>query len=131
MPPRIHHTALTVKNLDKTIDWYKKNFNAEVIERYKKHDMEIAHIKFGDVRIELFSGANTEALPENRKSLMGDLRVVGTKHICIETDDLDELRKKLASNGVEFATDTDTAGFGGRYAFVKDPDGILIELYQG
>lgn len=61
---------------------------------------------------------------------MDDLHVIGTKHLCIEVDDLDEFIKQLQSKAVEFATKMDTAGFGGRYIFIKDCNGILIELYQ-
>lgn len=127
----IHHIALTVRDMDESVAWYRSVFDAEVVERYSKHDMEIAHIKIGNARLELFSsGVTAESLPEYRKSLQSDIRVVGTKHICLETDSLDALMEKLKKQNVKFATEVDTAGFGGRYVFIQDPNGILIELYQ-
>lgn len=128
---RPHHIALTVKNTEESINWYQNKLGFEVIHKYNKHGMEITQIKLEDVRLELFCyGEDTKPLPDYRKELMDDLHVIGTKHLCIEVDNLDELIKQLETKMVEFATKIDTAGFGGRYIFIKDCNGILIELYQ-
>ncbi len=128
---RPHHTALTVYSSEKSVQWYQEKLGFEVIHKYNKNGMEITHLKLGDVRLELFYfGEDTKPLPDDKKDLMDDLRVVGTKHLCIEVDNLDDTIKELQSKGVEFATKTDTAGFGGRYIFLKDCNGILIELYE-
>ncbi len=126
-----HHIALTVNNIDESIAWYKNKLGFEVVHRYEKHGMEIAHIKLGEVRMELFCyGQNTKPLPDYRRDLMEDLHVMGTKHICIEVEDLDLIIKQLKKRGVEIIRKIDTAGFGGRYTFIKDCDDILIELYE-
>lgn len=129
MSIKIHHVALTVSDIDRSRAWYRANFDAEVTHRYKKHGVEIVQMKIGEAWIELFSG-DVQKLPEYRKTLMGDLRVVGTKHVALETDELPSLVERLRKNGVSFETETDSAAFGGQYVFIKDPDGILIELYQ-
>jgi|SRR3989338_2979364 len=126
---RIHHVALTVRNLGASIAWYTDIFDARVIDTYEKHGLEIAQLKIGDAWIELFAGGESE-LPEYRKTLKGDISTVGTKHLALETDDLDALVKKLREKSVVFETEPDTAHFGGQYVFIKDLDGILIELYQ-
>jgi len=126
---RIHHVALTVRNLGVSIAWYADIFDAHVIDKYEKHGLEIAQLKIGNAWIELFAGGES-GLPDYRKTLKGDISTVGTKHLALETDDLDALVKKLREKRVAFETEMDTAHFGGRYVFIKDPDGILIELYQ-
>lgn len=126
-----HHIAFTVSNTEESINWYQDKLGFEVIHKYNKHSMEITQLKLDDVRLELFCyGKDTKPLPDYRKTLMDDLHVIGTKHLCIEVDDLDDTIKELQSKGVKFATEIDTAGFGGRYIFFKDCNGILIELYQ-
>lgn len=126
-----HHVALTVKNTDESIKWYQDKLGFKVIHRYNKHGMEITHIQLGEVRLELFCyGENTKALPDYRNDLMEDLHVIGTKHLCIEVDDIDQTIKKFKDKGVVFTREIDTAGFGGRYIFFKDCNDILIELYQ-
>ena len=93
--------------------------------------MEITQLVLGDVRVELFCfREDTKVLPDYRKDLMDDLHVLGTKHLCIEVENLDQTIEDLKQKGVKFATELDTAGFGGRYIFFKDCNGILIELYQ-
>lgn len=125
-----HHVALTVKNTDESIEWYKDKFGFEVTHRYHKHGKEITQLKLEEVRIELFNYfKSTKPLPDYRRELMSDLEVIGTKHLCIEVEDLNEVIKSLNEKGVK-TREVDTAGFGGRYTFIKDCNGILIELYQ-
>ena len=128
---KVHHVALTVNNTKASVDWYKSKLGFEVIHEYNKHGMEITQLKRDTIRLELFCyRQDTKPLPEYRKALMDDLHVVGTKHLCIEVENLDDMIKELHSRDLEFATEIDTAGFGGRYIFIKDCNGILIELYQ-
>lgn len=128
---RSHHVALTVNNTKESIDWYQSKLGFKVTHKYNKHGMEITQLKLENVRLELFCyGKDTKPLPDYRKALMDDLHVIGTKHLCIEVDNLDELIKNLKPKGVEFSTKIDTAGFGGRYIFIKDCNGILLEFYQ-
>ena len=126
-----HHIAFTIKNTDESIKWYKEKLGFEVIHSNNKNGMEITLIKLDQVVIELFCfGKDTKQLPEYRKDLLKDLRVIGTKHLCIEVDNLDLTIKELKQKNVEFTMDIDKAGFGGKYIFLKDCNGILIELHQ-
>ena len=59
---------------------------------------------------------------------------VGASHLCFLTDDLSGLYERLLSAGVEFvsppvAVDTgiNAGGFG---LYLRDPDRILVELFQ-
>ena len=126
---KINHVAFSVSDIDRSIDWYKNTLGFQLETKYKKHDLVIAHLVLGDARIELFSG-DISPLPEERKTLRSDLRVTGTKHVCFEIENIDKLAADLKQRGVDFETEIDTAGFGGKYVFIKDLDGILIELYQ-
>jgi catechol 2,3-dioxygenase-like lactoylglutathione lyase family enzyme len=126
-----NHVAFTVNNIDESIKWYSEKLGFTVVFRYNKHDMKIAILKLGEVRIELFCfNKNTKALPDYRKDLMNDLHVIGTKHLCIEVDNLDQAIKTFKTRGIIFTREIDAAAFGGRYIFFKDCNDILIELYQ-
>lgn len=51
--------------------------------------MHIALMSLGDFYFELFNfEQKTNPLPDYRKDVMNDLHTVGTKHICLRTDDL-------------------------------------------
>jgi len=125
-----HHAAFTVNNLQESIKWYQETLGFTVTHTYEKHGGGRALLECGDVRIELFNfGKETKPLPDYRKELMEDLQVQGIKHLCIEVEDLDKMVALLHEKGIK-TREIDTAGFGGRYTFFKDCNGILIELYQ-
>ncbi|MDP2671304.1 MAG: VOC family protein [bacterium] len=126
-----HHIALTVNNVEESSRWYHEKLGFQTLHHYKKQGMEIILLRLKEVLIELFSfEESTKPLPNYRQTLMEDLHTVGTKHLCIEVENLDKVVKDLKSKGVEFVMETDDAGFGGRYIFFKDCNGILVELYQ-
>lgn len=125
-----HHVAFTVTDIEESVEWYKEKLGFKTTHRYNKMGSDRAILELDQVRLELFSfGKDTKPLPDYRKDLLDDLHVQGIKHLCIEVDDLDRLIKSLNKKGVE-TRKVDTAGFGGRFTFIKDCNGILIELYQ-
>jgi len=116
--------------MEQTVEWYKNNLGFLVTHDYGKYGAKKILLQKDDVRIELFDfGEENKPLPDYRKDLMDDIHVIGTKHLCIEVEDLDALVEDLNKKGVQ-TRDIDTAGFGGRFTFIKDNNGILIELYQ-
>jgi catechol 2,3-dioxygenase-like lactoylglutathione lyase family enzyme len=58
----------------------------------------------------------------------------GTAHFCLFVDDLEALYAQLLERGVEFVSDLETPtwgpNLGGRLVYMKDPDGIRVELVQ-
>jgi len=125
-----HHVALTVNNMEETVEWYKNNLGFKVTHDYGKYGAKKILLQLDEVRLELFDfDKENQPLPDYRKDLMEDIHVVGTKHLCIEVEDLDVLVQDLKQKGIE-TRKIDTAGFGGRFTFIKDNNGILIEFYQ-
>jgi catechol 2,3-dioxygenase-like lactoylglutathione lyase family enzyme len=126
-----HHVAFTVKDLDESVAWYISKLGFAVINHFERPARNTALLKKDDVCIELF-GINSGAkpLPEYRKKLYDDITVIGTKHLCIEVSHLEKVVSDLQKKGVEFVTEIDDASFGGKFIFLKDCNGILIELYQ-
>lgn len=127
---RPHHAAFTVNNIDESVKWYEEKLGFKVTHRYNKLGSERAIMELDEVRLELFNfDKDTLPLPDYRKDLLEDLHVQGIKHLCIEVENLDEIILSLNKKGVQNRK-VDTAGFGGRFTFIKDCNGILIELYQ-
>lgn len=125
-----HHAAFTVANIDDSVQWYKTNLDFKLVHKHELKDGTFVILKKDLVRIELFNfGQATKPLPKYRHDLMKDLHVQGMKHLCIEVEDLDQLIAELNAKSIE-TRPVDTAGFGGRFTFIKDPNGILIEFYQ-
>lgn len=61
---------------------------------------------------------------------MSDLKTIGMKHIAFHVDDIEESYTLLKNKGVTMETGISEAGFGGKYFFFKDCNGILIEMYS-
>lgn len=85
----------------------------------------------GDTQIELLQALDRKPkkLFENR--YWGDC---GYIHLCFDTIDMPTLKDKLQSQGYPFTIDSESS-FGmesaaGRFAYLEDPDGTLIELVE-
>ncbi|CAG5073780.1 hypothetical protein DYBT9623_04918 [Dyadobacter sp. CECT 9623] len=85
----------------------------------------------GDVQIELIQALDRtpKNIFENR--FWGDC---GYIHLCFDTLDMNALKTKLQSQGYPFTVDSEQS-FGmeaaaGRFAYLEDPDGTLIELVE-
>lgn len=98
----------------------------------KKFTPEGAFSKLlGNIQIELIQALDRtpKKLFENR--YWGDC---GFIHLCFDTLDMATLKSKIQAKGYEFTIDSEKS-FGmesaaGRFAYVEDPDGTLIELVE-
>ena len=116
------HVAITVRDLDKTVDWYVKNLGFSVKRRIdnKERGMRIAFLEAsGNATLEFF-GFFDPAKAVDGPVLKAE--ETGIKHISFFVDDMDEMHKKLQSDGAEFTT------FTPERSVFKDPNGIIVEL---
>ena len=122
---RIEHTTITVRDVGRSIGFYTTllGFVVDHEINIPESSLRIVFLRLGDTMLELFSVPETkgEALSDNNQ-------VVGFKHICLLVDDVDSEYKRLSSAGVRFRSSPTTVNQIVRVAFMKDPDGIDIEL---
>jgi catechol 2,3-dioxygenase-like lactoylglutathione lyase family enzyme len=140
--PFIHHTGLTVADLDRSLRFWRDAMGMEVVFEQEKAGgyleaivgepgahVLMAHLAFGGEgpRIELFqylapSGGQHLSRPAD----------VGFAHVCVACDDLDErLERLIAAGGTPFSkpVEVDTGvNKGGRSVYLRDPDGHVVEL---
>ena len=124
---KIHHIAISVKDLNKSVKFYKDIFGFEEINRFTKEGWagEAVILKLNDMQIELFQFNDSI---DKTDDLM-KLNVIGLKHIGIEVDSVDKKYGELKDLGV----DIDEPKKGTtceKFCFLRDPNGIPIELYQ-
>ncbi|MFC3831710.1 MULTISPECIES: VOC family protein [Deinococcus] len=126
----MHHFGLSVADLDATIAWYTDTLDFELESAYDIPALSAraAFLRHGSVWVELFEVSGAVPAPENAQ----DLRVHGLRHVALAVDDIGATRDLLRTRGVEFVSEPATVpGSGGdRYAFFRDNNGILIELYE-
>ena len=144
MKVRFNHVGITVRNLERSLAFYRDIFDLEpgmtfhvtagpVLQeslRLPAHTQRIALIPIDDVMIELI-----EFTPNRRENFDGRQDETGYAYVSFEVDDLDALYERLSAKGVEFTAPPRVAPdhypvSGSKYAFVKDPDGKNIELVQ-
>lgn len=140
--PILHHTGLTVADLDRSLHFWRDAMGMEELFQQEKvggyleaivgepgAHVRMAHLAFGGEgpRIELFqylapSGGQHRLRPAD----------VGFAHVCVACDDLDErLERLIAAGATPFSkpVEVDTGvNKGGRSVYLRDPDGHVVEL---
>jgi catechol 2,3-dioxygenase-like lactoylglutathione lyase family enzyme len=142
---RLHHTGLTVSELHRSVAFYRDLLGCEILSTQEKEGGYLAaivgypdaHVRMAHLRvpgsehvIELFqylapSGDKADVEPRN----------VGASHLCFIVDDLAALYDSLLGRGVtSFVSppiEVDTGiNRGGLALYLRDPDGITVELFQ-
>ena len=129
---KLAHIALSVSNINKSVAFYEKHFGFKLAGKYphKEIGLSIAVINKGDISLELFEFKKRHALPNYRKDLDSDLKTIGAKHFSFAVGNIEGEYKRLKKSGVRFATLLRTFDNGLKYFFIKDPDGILVEIME-
>ena len=129
---RIDHVAVTVSNLSRSIDFYGKNFgfSCERVIELPDRNGRVALLRRAGFTIEMFEFAGALPLPDDRKTPTADLKTIGVKHFALQVDDILAASDFLKRNGVEFISEVTVGVRGLRRFFVKDPDGIGIEVTE-
>jgi lactoylglutathione lyase len=140
----LHHTGLTVRDLPRSLAFYRDVLGMEVLFEQEKEGgylaaivgypdahVRMAHLAFpgDDHRLELFEYVAPEPRGEP-----GEPRDVGITHVCLRVDDVDALVDRLQRAGATFfsapvVVDTG-ANAGGRGVYLRDPEGVILELFQ-
>ena len=140
-----HHTGYTVSDLDRSVAFYRDVLGFELLATQEKAGGYLAaivgypdaHVRMAHLRVpggehvlELFeyvapAGGRADVEPRN----------VGASHVCLLVDDLPAVYEWLRERGVdsfvsapvEVDTGINRGGFG---LYLRDPDGITVELFQ-
>jgi len=125
-----HHGGVSVPDLDDSIAWYCEKLGFEVEKRFHAPPIpaDIAILKNGDLRMELFCLKEATPLPEDRRTPNLDLRTHGNKHVAFGIDDVEAFAKILEKRGVDIVW-VKKFEFGSNI-FIRDNAGNLIEFLE-
>jgi len=125
---RLVYTGLRVRDIERSLKFYTEILGMEVVEHLESFEPTRGKA------VILRSPGSSQLLELNwyeEGSRFGTAYVNGDEldHLGFEVEDLEDAVKRLEEEGVEVVVRPGTIG-GWREAFVKDPDGIWIELVQ-
>ncbi|MFT3907602.1 MAG: VOC family protein [Steroidobacteraceae bacterium] len=125
-----HHGAMSVPSLDEAIAWYERMLGFKVEKRFHiaKIPADVAMIKRGPLRLELFEVPNANPLPEERRFPDSDNRTHGNKHVAFVVRDALAIADLLRSRGGDIAMVVNAPH--GRGFFIRDNAGNLIEFVE-
>ena len=138
----VHHFALTVSDMERSLAFYRDRFGLEVVsDREVDGDyvevitgvagahIRIVHLRGYGVQVELLQYLRPAGAPRARP-----LPDAGSAHLCFVSDDLDADAASLREAGVSFrspiVTTTSGPNRGGRGIYLEDPDGNVVEVVQ-
>lgn len=139
----LHHAAITVSDIDATVAFYSKAVPYKVVRRFavkgsafpagllaKKHKtVDIAWVEMPTGIIQLMDFEPGKAAAPNPRPVIGP----GYTHICFQSPSKDPAILRFMAAGLSVISrfgkpdGVDIGGYGVRYAYGRDPDGIMIE----
>ena len=124
MPFSIEHVTVRVRDMEASIDYYQRMFEARVIlRRNLSGGRKIAFLRIGESLLELMAFGPAKEPVDAREHF-------GFHHIGIKTDDFERTYKDLKAKGADFLGEPFEPTPGIRLAFLRDPNGAVIELAQ-
>ena len=121
----IGHLALKVRDLDKSLDFWRDRVGFREMDRLRRDDGTtwLVYLRITDTQfLELFPGAATDQAPGEEAN--------GVLHICLDIEDLDVEIARLEKAGVKIVSPINGGIDNNRGAWIHDPDGNRIELME-
>ena len=127
----INHVSISVADTQKSIEFYKQ-FGFKEFKSWKADDgsLRINMLKLKDTVLEMFCYKEHNELPEAAMDLATDLPEIGTKHFALGVDNIEKAKEFVTQNGIMSNVDIKVGRLGRPYFFIKDPDGILVEIIE-
>jgi catechol 2,3-dioxygenase-like lactoylglutathione lyase family enzyme len=130
---RPHHVALSVGDLDSQQRWYQLAFGLdEVVEQLDLPELQVRTVVLrasNGLRLELIERGGSH--PQSFTDPLEASLTQGFGHWALEVDDLDEAFAFLSAEGAEpVSSPAPAVQPGARFAYVRDPEGNLLELIQ-
>jgi lactoylglutathione lyase len=139
------HIGIQVRDVQRSIRFYEQHLGFKPVLRVSRSEpyvqkvvgyhpdvtLEIAELEIPgtEVRLEIIEYRGVDGTPVDPATANP-----GTAHFSLFVDDLDAMYERMTARGVQFVSEvqTSTAGHlkGGKVVYLKDPDGIRIELVQ-
>lgn len=139
----IHHTSFTVSDMESSVAFYRDILGMQVVwdsvQAGAEFKGEIADNLTNCPGTELhivFLGINERLIelvqytPQGKSLVDNKASDTGSAHVCFQTENIQELHKKLSAHKVRLHCTPQNLG-GVWVMYFRDPDGIVLEAMQG
>jgi methylmalonyl-CoA/ethylmalonyl-CoA epimerase len=125
-----HHGAISVHDMQATIEWYGSVLGFELEREFEIPAIpaQVAILRNGGLRIEVFKVANAHPLPCDRREPDADNRTIGNKHVAFAIRDVDAFSQQLEQRGADIVWVKRMPH--GANIFIRDNSGNLIEFVE-
>ena len=142
----LSHFAFTVSDIETSVHWYEMILGLRLVARQRQDNaytrqmvgfadavLEVAEFELDPQNANLTLELIQYVSPPGDRSSLSTVNV-GVAHLSFIVADIDSEYRRLAGLGVEFISPpvgiTEGMNEGGRACYLKDPDGITLELFQ-
>jgi lactoylglutathione lyase len=125
MRKRMLHTCVRVKDLDKSLDFYKDVLGMKEVRRldYPDYKFTLVYLALPGDQVELELTYNYD---QEEPYDLGN----GYGHIAIGVENLKDTHEEFSQSGQDVTELTELSDGAASYFFIKDPDGYKIEIIQ-
>ena len=118
----IEHVSILCRDMDASLEFYSRMFNAQIMFQRKMDDGKaITYLKIGNSMLELmYMGPASEPVDAREH--------YGVHHIGIKVSDFEKAYSRLRDNGAEFLGEPFSPIKGFKLLFLRDPNGAVIEI---
>lgn len=141
------HTSFTVVDLDSSLKFWVDIMGGRLLSQVTAEgdtlgtsirgkdaapfaSLKIGIVEIGGHQVEFFQFLS----PSMQTSYHGDPSIVGSSHLALKVDDLQEMYDSLLEKGVVFNSKVNENITDGRvtlkWVYLRDPDNICVELMQ-
>jgi len=136
---KFHHLTISVSNIKKSSMFYKKlGFKISKGFERKDYPAKFRDLKLDSFCLRLVEFQNKKKQISSSKNPIKSFSVIGIKHLALEVKNLEKIKEILEKQKTTFLDEKNIGtnakiqrGVSGvNYIFLKDPDGINIELVE-
>ncbi len=127
---KINHIGIAVNNIEEALPFWTEGLGMKLhhVEEVARQKSKVAFLPVGESDVELVTPTAEDSTMTKYLAERGP----GMHHLCLETDNIEELLADLKAKGFRLINETPIEEPGRKMAFVhpKSTGGVLLELYE-
>jgi catechol 2,3-dioxygenase-like lactoylglutathione lyase family enzyme len=130
-PTALDHAGLLVSDVERSLRFYTEVLGLEEVPRPSTFDFPGAWVAVGDQQLHLIGEAEPGRVRRVHPGYDASEAAAGyASHLALVVEDVDAMLERMSRAGTEPAAPARSRGDGVRQAYVRDPDGYIVELMQ-